>query len=72
VSTPAPSLRTHTASVTTGVHKAAVAAKTYVVRAGDTLYSIAQRFDTAVATLQHLNHLTARSVIKPGLTLRLP
>lgn len=43
----------------------------YTVRAGDTLYSIAQRFDTAVETLRSLNKL-AGSAIKPGLRLRLP
>ena len=47
-------------------------AKTYVVQAGDTLYSIAQRFDVALDRLRSLNHLTARTMIKPGLTLRLP
>ena len=46
--------------------------KTYVVRAGDTLFGIAQRFNTAVDTLLALNKLTARSVIHPGLKLRLP
>ena len=43
---------------------------TYVVRAGDTIYSIAQRFNTAVDTLLQLNKLNARSVIHPGLKLR--
>jgi LysM repeat protein len=51
---------------------ASATARFYVVKAGDTLYSIAQRFDTAVATLQSLNRLSARSVIQPGLRLRLP
>ena len=46
--------------------------RTYIVRAGDTLYAIARRFDTAVDTLQALNKLTAASVIQPGLRLRLP
>ena len=63
-SSPAPSARTHAATV----H----GFRTYTVRAGDTLYAIAQRFDTAVATLQRLNRLSARSVLRPGLTLRLP
>lgn len=48
------------------------AARYYTVRAGDTLYSIAQRFGTAVDTLRSLNKLSARSVIQPGLRLRLP
>ena len=46
-------------------------AGSYVVRAGDTLYSIARRFDTAVETLLALNKLSAASVIQPGLKLRL-
>jgi membrane-bound lytic murein transglycosylase D len=47
-------------------------AKFYVVKAGDTLYSIAQRFNTGVDTLRNLNKLSARSLIQPGLKLRLP
>jgi membrane-bound lytic murein transglycosylase D len=47
-------------------------ARTYVVRAGDTLYSIARRFNTAVDALLAVNKLTAASVIQPGLRLRLP
>jgi membrane-bound lytic murein transglycosylase D len=50
----------------------AASGRTYVVRAGDTLYSIAKRFGTAVDTLLELNKLTARSVLQPGLHLRLP
>ena len=50
---------------------AAAAVSFYTVRAGDTLYSIARRFDTAVDKLLHLNGLTGASVIKPGLKLRL-
>ena len=46
--------------------------KTYVVRAGDTLYSIARKFNTAVDALLAANHLSAKSVIQPGLRLRLP
>lgn len=48
------------------------APRTYIVRAGDTIYSIAQRFNTAVAPLLAANKLTAKSVIQPGLKLRLP
>jgi membrane-bound lytic murein transglycosylase D len=46
------------------------AAQSYVVRAGDTLYSIARRFNTAVESLLALNKLSATSVIQPGLKLR--
>lgn len=48
------------------------AARYYTVRAGDTLFGIAQRFGTAVDKLRSLNKLSARSVIQPGLRLRLP
>jgi membrane-bound lytic murein transglycosylase D len=51
---------------------AASGARTYVVRAGDTLYGIAQRFDTGLDVLLSLNRLSPRSVIQPGLKLRLP
>jgi membrane-bound lytic murein transglycosylase D len=54
------------------VRVAASSARTYVVRAGDTLYSIAQRFNTGIEALLSLNKLHARSVIQPGLRLRLP
>jgi membrane-bound lytic murein transglycosylase D len=47
-------------------------AETYVVRAGDTLYGIAQRFNTGLEALLSLNRLSKRSVIQPGLRLRLP
>jgi membrane-bound lytic murein transglycosylase D len=50
---------------------AAKAERSYVVRAGDTLYGIARRFNTAVETLLALNKLTPTSVIQPGLKLRL-
>jgi membrane-bound lytic murein transglycosylase D len=52
--------------------QAAQPARVYTVRAGDTLYGIAKRFDTAVDTLLSLNKLTARSVIQPGSKLRIP
>ncbi len=51
---------------------AAAGARTYVVRAGDTLYGIAKRFGTGVDDLLHLNQLGARATIQPGLRLRLP
>ena len=73
----------HVASVTavrtasTGpapVHAAKAAAKThwYVVKAGDTLYGISRRFDTAVETLRSLNRLSAHGILSPGMKLRLP
>ena len=50
---------------------AANSTKTYVVQAGDTLYGIGQRFGVAVDALRSLNRLSARAILKPGLTLRL-
>ena len=44
----------------------------YVVKAGDTLYGIAQRHDTEVDELQRLNHLTPHAVLRPGEKLRVP
>ncbi len=61
-----------TGSVGRAAPSAAATARTYTVRAGDTLYSIAQRFNTALDALMQANRLTTRSVLKPGLTLRLP
>lgn len=48
------------------------ALKLYTVRAGDTLYGIAQRYRMAVDTLMSLNGLSASSILQPGLKLRLP
>ncbi|HYC35115.1 MAG TPA: transglycosylase SLT domain-containing protein [Usitatibacter sp.] len=56
----------------TTVSMPANTAKTYVVRAGDTLYDIARRFNTGVDKLLALNKLTAKSIIQPGLRLSLP
>jgi membrane-bound lytic murein transglycosylase D len=49
----------------------APATTSYVVRAGDTLYSIARRFNTAVDHLLAINKLAPTAVIYPGLKLRL-
>ena len=49
-----------------------VAAKKYQVRPGDTLSSIAQRFDTTVPTLVALNGLKHQRSIKSGVVLSLP
>ena len=43
----------------------------YVVRPGDTLYSVARSAKTTVAALQELNHLTSVS-LRVGQTLLLP
>jgi membrane-bound lytic murein transglycosylase D len=46
--------------------------KYHVVKGGETLYSISQRYGASVETLRSLNKLSARSVIQPGLRLRVP
>ena len=46
--------------------------KLYTVRAGDTLYNIAQRYRTTVDMLTSLNKLSAKTILQPGLSLRLP
>jgi LysM repeat protein len=55
-----------------GAAAKSAALRLYTVRAGDTLYGIAQRHRTGVDILTALNNLTARSVLQPGLKLRLP
>jgi len=45
--------------------------RTYVVQPGDTLFSIARRFNTTVAAIQDANGLTG-STILAGTTLRIP
>jgi membrane-bound lytic murein transglycosylase D len=58
--------------VANGSNGATASARSYVVKPGDTLFSISQRFNAALADLLHLNNLTPKSVIQPGLKLRLP
>ena len=43
----------------------------YEVEAGDSLWSIADRFSMQVATLRSLNNMSAQSTIRPGERLRL-
>ncbi|APV50539.1 hypothetical protein BWI17_13060 [Betaproteobacteria bacterium GR16-43] len=57
-----------TAKATPAVERGA----TYVVRSGDTLYGIAQRAGSTVDDILRINRLTAKTVIQPGLKLRLP
>ena len=48
----------------------APAAKTYTVRAGDSLFAIAQKTGVSLENLLRWNKLTAKSVIQPGARLR--
>lgn len=50
----------------------APATQAYRVQADDTLYSIARRFHTDVATLQNLNHLKNTDLILVGQRLKIP
>lgn len=65
--------QTHTpqaqARATTAANTAAT--RTHIVQKGDTLYSIARRYNTTVSTLQQLNNLKS-SHLAPGVQLRLP
>ncbi len=46
--------------------------RTYRIRAGDTLSSIAERFDTTVRALVRENGIADPDLIKPGRRLRIP
>ena len=63
-STPAPTQMTDTQAETTQT--------TYEVTSGDTLFSIAQQFDTSVAALLEANNLDNSAVIFVGQTLTIP
>jgi len=49
-----------------------VAPKTYTIKAGDSLSSIAAKFKTTVAKLMTLNKLTDSNRISVGQVLKLP
>jgi LysM repeat protein len=51
---------------------ATLATRTYIVRRGDTLYEIARRFHTTVATIQELNGLGSSTMLHAGDVLKLP
>jgi membrane-bound lytic murein transglycosylase D len=45
--------------------------KLYTVRAGDTLFGIAQKFGVAIDNLLKWNGLSAKSILQPGKRLRI-
>jgi LysM repeat protein len=49
-----------------------VASRRYKVKTGDTLFAIAQRFDTTVAAIIKLNKIKDPSLIHAGLVLKIP
>jgi len=59
------------AKVSSPVRSAPAAVKTYVVRAGDTLFGIALKFGVELTDLLRWNKLSGRSVLQPGLRLRI-
>jgi membrane-bound lytic murein transglycosylase D len=53
-------------------HERAQPIKLYTVRPGDTFYNIAKRYGIGVDALLGMNHLSAKTVLQPGLKLRVP
>ncbi|MCX7979103.1 MAG: LysM peptidoglycan-binding domain-containing protein, partial [Bdellovibrionaceae bacterium] len=47
-------------------------ARYYIVQSGDSLYTIARRYNTSVEVLKRLNNLENGRILKTGLKLRLP
>lgn len=50
----------------------AASGKTHVVRPGDTLYGISRLYNTATQTLLNLNRFTPKTVLQPGMKVKLP
>ena len=44
----------------------------YVIKKGDTLYSIASRFNTTVGELRNLNNLSPNKILMPGEVITVP
>jgi LysM repeat protein len=72
---PAASRTSHVATVaaTPGTAGSTTASsRTYTVQSGDTLFSIAQQFNTTVAILTNINGLAKSNAIVAGQVLKLP
>jgi soluble lytic murein transglycosylase-like protein len=65
-------IATGAAVVAPASHVWAAPTSQHVVRTGDTLWSISQRYGVTVAALTKANRLTERSVIVPGQKLSIP
>lgn len=67
-------LRVPKATPTSGVAKTQpkVGTKTYVVKKGDTLSSVARKFQTSVVTLQRLNKFSNPNDLVAGMTILVP
>ncbi len=64
-------LRVGAASSGAAVDRSSVSAATYTVRQGDTLWSIATRFDTTVSSIAAENGIQNPSLIYPGQVLQI-
>jgi LysM domain len=60
------------ASPTTAPTPTAAATRTYKVRSGDTLVSIARKFDTTAKKIRRLNGLEAGATLRVGQVLQIP
>ncbi|MCL6626003.1 C40 family peptidase [Alicyclobacillus shizuokensis] len=67
----ASSSTTDATSISTSTSSTASSATTYVVRKGDTLWSIAQRYQVSVGNLVAWNSISNPNLIYPGMALRL-
>lgn len=61
-----------TGEQTTAADRPEADRRLYTVRHGDTLWTIARRYDRKVAALTRVNNITANSVLQPGQQLQIP
>ncbi len=57
-------------TTTTTARVVKAAPQKYVIKNGDTLFAIAQKFDVSIDNLLHWNKLSTKTVLKPGARLR--